>query len=72
MHSRMGTGASLTNMPDNDKIERRRAQWRAASKKRRQERADAGLPLESGPSGGATTNAERQRRWRERQKKKPA
>ena len=52
----------------NDAGERRRAQWRAASKKRRDARRAAGLPSERGPSGGTATNAERQQRFRERQK----
>lgn len=52
-----------------DPGDRRREQWRAASARRRAKRKVEGLPPESGPSGGAATNAERQRRYRERQKK---
>ena len=54
--------------------DRRRAQWRAASAKRRADRKAAGLPSESGPpgkdrpSGGQATAAERTRRWRNKKK----
>jgi hypothetical protein len=47
---------------------KRRETWRLATAKRRAALKAAGVPLP--PGGGKATNAERQRRWRERHRKK--
>lgn len=53
-----------------DDTDSRRAKWREASRKARAERKAAGLPAHRGKSGGKATEAERQRRRRERIKQR--
>ena len=53
--------------------EHRKAQFRAATKKRRDTREAAGLPRRTpGPGGPDTTAAERQKRYRDRKKAEKA
>ena len=60
-------------MTDHKNDEHRRAQYRSATKKRRDAREAAGLPRRTpGPGGPDKTAAERQKRYRERKKAEKA